>query len=153
MSEKLKVLLVDDQPGYRRRAVDALSSQGCDVRTAADGREAIALGSGYRPDVIVSAWMLEGRPSRAALDLPLASGDDVTVRNRRPGDRIRPLGCRYSRRLKEVLIDRRVPRHERDRLPLLCLRGRIAWVPGVTVDDSFRLSPASRPWVARIEPA
>jgi DNA-binding NtrC family response regulator len=61
MSEKLKVLLVDDQPGYRRRAVDALSSQGCDVRTAADGREAIALGSGYRPDVIVSAWMLEGR--------------------------------------------------------------------------------------------
>jgi tRNA(Ile)-lysidine synthase len=98
-------------------------------------------------------WMLEGRPRRAALDLPLAGGDDVIVRNRRPGDRIRPLGCRYSRRLKEVLIDRRVPRDERDRLPLLCLGGRIAWVPGVTVDDAFRLSPASRPWVVRIEPA
>jgi tRNA(Ile)-lysidine synthase len=101
----------------------------------------------------MAPWMLEGRRSKAALDLPLASGDSVIVRNRWPGDRIQPLGCRYGKRLKEVLIDRRVPRPERDRLPLLCLGDRIAWVPGVTVDDAYRLSPDSRPWVARIEPS
>lgn len=100
----------------------------------------------------LAPWMLEGRPTRAALDLPLVSGDRVVVRNRWPGDRIRPLGCSYSRRLKEVLIDRRVPRFERDRLPLVCVGDRIAWVPGVTVHDAFRLSPDSRPWVARLEP-
>lgn len=61
MSDKLKVLLVDDQPGYRRRFVDSLSAEGCEVRTAADGSEAIALGAGYRPDVLVSAWLLNGR--------------------------------------------------------------------------------------------
>ena len=69
-----------------------------------------------------------------------------------PGDRIRPLGCRYERRLKEVLIDRKVPRPERDRLPLLCVGDRVVWVPGITVDDDYRLSTESRPWVARIEP-
>lgn len=99
----------------------------------------------------MAPWMLEGRRTEAAMDLPLDSGDSVIVRNRWPGDRIRPLGCRYGRRLKEVLIDRRVPRPERDRLPLLCIGDRIAWVPGVTVDDDYRLSAASRPWVARLE--
>ncbi|MEE8312465.1 MAG: response regulator [Candidatus Binatia bacterium] len=61
MPDKLKVLLVDDQPGYRRRLVKFLSERGCEVRTAADGIEAIALGTGYRPDVVVSAWLLNGR--------------------------------------------------------------------------------------------
>ncbi len=84
--------------------------------------------------------------------LPLARGDTVVVRSRSPGDRIRPLGCAYTKRLKEVLIDRKVPRNERDRLPLLCLGDRIAWVPGVTIDDSFRLTTGSRPWVARLDP-
>jgi tRNA(Ile)-lysidine synthetase-like protein len=63
----------------------------------------------------------------------------VVVRSRRPGDRLRPLGAPGTRKLKDVLIDRGVPRRERDRLPLLCVGGRIAWVPGVTVDEAFRL--------------
>ena len=90
----------------------------------------------------VAPWMFRGARSRAGLALPLAAGDRVVVRSRRPGDRIRPLGASGSRRLKEVLIDRGVPREERDRLPLLCVgeRGeRIAWVPGVTIDERFRL--------------
>jgi tRNA(Ile)-lysidine synthetase-like protein len=83
--------------------------------------------------------MLAGRPDRAGLALEIEEGQRVEVRNRRPGDRIRPLGAGGSRRLKEVLIDRRVPRDRRDRLPLLVVGGAIAWVPGVTIDERFRL--------------
>ncbi len=101
-------------------------------------------------------WMLRGERRRAGLALPLGPGDAVTVRGRRPGDRLRPLGAPGERRLKEVLIDRRVPRAERDRLPLLCLGeggGRVAWVPGVTIDERFRLAPdAAEAWLAAIEP-
>ncbi len=101
----------------------------------------------------VAPWMFEGRQTRVALNLPVDSGDKVTVRSRRDGDRIQPLGCHYSRRLKEVLIDRRMPRTDRDRLPLLCVGERIAWVPGVTIDNDFRISSDSQQaWVARIEP-
>ena len=100
----------------------------------------------------VQPWMFDGSPRRAGLALPVAPGGTVTVRSRRPGDRIRPLGAPGSRRLKEVLIDHRLPRYDRDRLPLLCLGpegATIAWVPGVTVDERFRLTRRdSVVWVA-----
>jgi tRNA(Ile)-lysidine synthetase-like protein len=98
----------------------------------------------------VEPWMLQGSPHRAALALPLTEGDHVTIRNRRPGDRIHPLGGRGSRRLKEVLIDRRVPRDVRERLPLLCVGERVAWVPGVTIDERFRLAGHATAWVAEV---
>src|SRR5436305_411523 len=101
----------------------------------------------HRP---VAPWMFAGAPHRAGLALPLVPGDRVTVRNRRPGDRLRPLGARGSRRLKEVLVDRRVPRPLRDRIPLLCVGERIAWVPGVTIDHGFRLRGETTAWVAEI---
>jgi tRNA(Ile)-lysidine synthase len=85
-------------------------------------------------------WMLRGAPLRAALALPEEVAGRLTVRNRRPGDRLRPLGAAGSRRLKDVLIDRGIPRHWRDRLPLLCWAGGIAWVPGVTIEHRFRLA-------------
>ncbi len=84
-------------------------------------------------------WMFEGSRTRAALELPLVEGDVVQIRNRRPGDRIRPLGCSYERKLKDVLIDRRFPREDRDALPLLIVEDRVAWVPGVTIDDRRRI--------------
>ena len=90
----------------------------------------------------VAPWMFRGSPRRAALALPAAA--EAVVRSRLPGDRLRPLGAPGTRKLKEVLIDRGVPRSERDRLPLLLVGGRIAWVPGVTVDEAFRL-PAGPP--------
>ncbi len=97
-------------------------------------------------------WMFRGSPQRAGLALPLAPGERVIVRSRRPGDRIRPLGCSYRRRLKDVLIDRRLPREQRNRLPLLCLGERVAWVPGVTVDEAFRLRAEREVWVAEVVP-
>jgi tRNA(Ile)-lysidine synthase len=98
----------------------------------------------------VEPWMFAGSPRRAGLALPLAEGDRVTVRNRRPGDRIHPLGAGGSRRLKAVLIDARVPRQERQRLPLLCVGERIAWVPGVAIEQRFRLHGEAAAWVAEI---
>lgn len=99
----------------------------------------------------VEPWMFQGSPHRAGLALPLAAGDRVTVRNRRPGDRLHPLGAAGSRRLKEVLIDRRVPQGERDRIPLLCVGERIAWVPGITIDQRFRITGEASAWVAEVE--
>lgn len=98
------------------------------------------------------AWMVRGEPRRAGLGLPLRDGECVEVRSRRPGDRLRPLGADGRRRLKEVLIDRHVPRAQRDRLPLLVCDGRIAWVPGVTIEEAFRLRSGTPTWVAELRP-
>ncbi|MCB9378808.1 MAG: tRNA lysidine(34) synthetase TilS, partial [Holophagales bacterium] len=99
----------------------------------------------------VAPWMFQGRRDRAAFDLP-AGVVTAEVRRRRPGDRIRPLGSRGERKLKELLIDRKVPRELRSELPLLVVGGRIVWVPGVTIDEDFRLREGPEAWMAALEP-
>lgn len=96
-------------------------------------------------------WMFRQSGRRVGFSLALNAGDRMTVRSRRPGDRIRPFGCSYDRRLKDLLIDRKVPRSERDRLPLLCVGGRVVWVPGVTLDERCRLTAEEKAWVAEWE--
>ena len=97
----------------------------------------------------VEDWMFAGSRWRTGLNLP--STARATVRSRQPGDRIQPLGCSYSRRLKDVLIDRRVPREDRDALPLLVIDGAIAWVPGVTIGEPFRLRRGQdSAWIAEV---
>ncbi|HET8945353.1 MAG TPA: tRNA lysidine(34) synthetase TilS, partial [Candidatus Polarisedimenticolia bacterium] len=63
---------------------------------------------------------------------------------RRPGDRFHPQGAPGSRRLKQFLIDRKVPVDERGRIPLVLTGERIAWVVGHRIDDRFKITPATR---------
>ncbi len=99
----------------------------------------------------VEPWMFCGRADRAGLASSLPTGTRVVVRNRRPGDRIQPLGGKERVRLKDLLIAHGVPRHRRDRLPLLVIDGALAWVPGVTIDHRFRLGDETTTWIAEIE--
>jgi tRNA(Ile)-lysidine synthase len=98
----------------------------------------------------VEPWMFRGEPGRTALAGQAAAFAVATVRGRRPGDRLRPLGAPGSRKLKELLIDRGVPAERRELLPILELDGRIAWVPGVAIDEAFRLRGERECWVAEL---
>ncbi len=100
-----------------------------------------------------AGWMFAGSPHRAGLALSLSEGDEVVVRSRRPGDHVQPLGAPGRRRLKDILIERHMPRQQRDRLPLLVVAGRVVWVPGVTVDESCRLTDESWPWIGELAPS
>jgi tRNA(Ile)-lysidine synthetase-like protein len=100
----------------------------------------------------VSPWMRSGEGDRVGVALPLVPGDWVTIRNRRPGDRLRPQGRTHERKLKDLLIDRRWPREARDRIPLLCVGDDIVWVPGLTIDHRYRLTRAhTLAWAAELE--
>jgi tRNA(Ile)-lysidine synthase len=65
----------------------------------------------------------------------------LTVRNRRPGDRFQPLGRTKPHKLKSFLIDERILREERDRLPLVLSKDTIAWVAGVRMAEPFKATP------------
>lgn len=54
-----RVLVVDDEPRYREHISRALVRDGHEVRTAGSGREAIAAGTRFQPDVLVIDWMLK----------------------------------------------------------------------------------------------
>jgi tRNA(Ile)-lysidine synthase len=68
----------------------------------------------------------------------------LTVSTRKPGDRMRPLGLRSSKRLQDILVDARIPRHLRDGLPIVSDREEIVWIPGVTISETKRVTPGTR---------
>lgn len=65
-----------------------------------------------------------------AIDLDKLPADAV-VRNRRPGDTVRPVGAPGTKKLKEFFIDKKIPKELRDGLPLLCSGSRVMAVLGV----------------------
>jgi len=66
-------------------------------------------------------------PAEAQAVLVIPEGARVRLRTRRPGDRFAPLGLGgHTQKLKEWLIDHKVPRRWRDRLPLLEVDGELA---------------------------
>jgi tRNA(Ile)-lysidine synthase len=73
------------------------------------------------------------------IDLPLA------VRSRRPGDRFQPIGAPGTRKLQDFFVDRKVPRIDRDAVPLVVDgRDRIVWVVGQSVAQDFRVTDPSQ---------
>jgi tRNA(Ile)-lysidine synthase len=56
----------------------------------------------------------------------------LSVRPLRTGDRIRPFGLDGEKKVKEILIDRKIPREERWGRSVICdAEGMILWIPGV----------------------
>jgi tRNA(Ile)-lysidine synthase len=68
----------------------------------------------------------------------------LVVRNRRPGDRYRPIGAPGAKKLKEILRAKGVELEDRDILPVFLSGGSIVWVPGLPVAEAFRLRPSTR---------
>jgi tRNA(Ile)-lysidine synthetase-like protein len=66
------------------------------------------------------------------------------VGSRKPGDRMRALGLQQAKKLQDILVDAHVPRHLRDTLPLVSDGEEIVWIPGVTIADTKRVTPATR---------
>jgi tRNA(Ile)-lysidine synthetase-like protein len=72
-----------------------------------------------------------------------ALGASVTVRRRRPGDRLQPSGMEGTKKLQDLLVDAHVPRAQRDAIPLFETERGIAWVGGL------RLAEWARPRVGQ----
>jgi tRNA(Ile)-lysidine synthase len=79
-------------------------------------------------------------PWRAYIDGDVIKGR-LRVRNRRQGDRFKPFGMEGTKRLKEYFIDRKVPRHERDGIPLVVDEKNIIWVVGWQIHDDYKVTP------------
>jgi tRNA(Ile)-lysidine synthase len=82
-------------------------------------------------------------PYEAFLDLD-AIGSSLTVRSRRAGDRLRPLGLGGEKKLQDLLVDAKVPQDQRDGVPLVCAAWGIAWVVGHRLDERAKVGEDAR---------
>lgn len=72
-----------------------------------------------------------------------AVGLELHLRTRRHGDRFQPLGSPHAKKLKDFLIAAKMPRAERDRLPLVVTPHGIAWVVGMRMAEWAKVNPAT----------
>ncbi len=74
----------------------------------------------------------------ASFDLDCIPGP-LIVRTRRPGDRVHLAGI-GTKKLSDLFIDNKIPRHDRDEIPLLVSGDDILWVVGVRIDERFSVT-------------
>ena len=66
--------------------------------------------------------------------------DNMYIRNRRDGDSFYPNGMRGKKKLKDYFIDQKIPREERNMLPMLTSNGDIAAIIGHRQDRRFEFT-------------
>lgn len=60
------------------------------------------------------------------------------VRHRQAGDRVYPVGMEGSKKLQDVFVDAKIPRHLRNYWPIVVTaQNEIVWVPNLVVDRRF----------------
>ncbi|MFP4136096.1 MAG: tRNA lysidine(34) synthetase TilS [Candidatus Acetothermia bacterium] len=63
----------------------------------------------------------------------------LSVRNRRNGDGLVPLGMEGRKKLKDYFIDAKVPYEKRGEIPLVCDRRGIIWVVGHRLNERYKI--------------
>jgi tRNA(Ile)-lysidine synthase len=101
-------------------------------------------------DVEIPGWTIKARLLPGIEALPALSahvarlnaesvGRRLLVRGRRPGDQFHPLGVTGSKKLQDFMVDEKVPREMRGRVPLVLSDERIVWVVGYRIAHWARL--------------
>jgi tRNA(Ile)-lysidine synthase len=54
---------------------------------------------------------------------------------------------RGTKKIKDFLIDAKVPRYERDSIPLLVCGNQILWIIGYTTSDTFKIESDTRQYL------
>ena len=66
--------------------------------------------------------------------------DSITIRTRKNGDKICPLGMHGSKKLKDIFIDMKVPKEMRDNIPIIQFDNDIAWIVSLKLSDKFKIT-------------
>jgi tRNA(Ile)-lysidine synthase len=114
--------LADERPRLPRELERTL----LELLSSGAGTKEADLGAGVRAVREYDTLRLEGRvefgPWRLEADAP-----GLTVRTRRPGDRL----AGRRKKVQDLLVDAKVPRRERDGWPIVVSGGEVVAVPGV----------------------
>ncbi len=99
--------------------------------------------------IIDREGMVEKNDFTAYLDLG-KTGNKLIVRPRRRGDRFQPLGLPQLKKIGEFMIDAKIPRTWRGKIPIVCSPQQILWVVGWRLDDRVKVSEKTKK-VLRLE--
>lgn len=67
----------------------------------------------------------------------LSKGDKIKIRYKKDGDRIIPTGMKGEKKVKEILINEKIPKERRDKLPLILYNDEIVWIGSVRGSEKY----------------
>ena len=69
--------------------------------------------------------------------------EGAEIRFRKEGDTFKPFGS-GTKKLKEYLIDKKIPARYRDAVPLICIGSRVLAVAGIQISDDIKITEKTR---------
>ncbi len=63
----------------------------------------------------------------------------LNIRSRKPGDYFYPAGFGKKKKLQDYFVDEKVPRDQRDSIPLLISDSDIVWIIGYRMDERYQI--------------
>lgn len=111
-------------------------------------------GATYIPeiDITVSAGLYPAEGDLSPRNLPRSEAlldfgklpPDIFVRRRLDGDIFQPYGQVSPLKLKDFFIKQKIPREERDRVPLVCTPKEIIWVGGIRTGEKWKVCDGTK---------
>lgn len=70
----------------------------------------------------------------------LEVGDTLLIRNKKDGDKIVPIGMKNYKKVKDILINEKVPKEERENIPIVIFKEDIIWIAGLKGSENYKNS-------------
>ena len=65
---------------------------------------------------------------------------NIIIRQRKNGDKINPLGMKGTKKLKDIFINMKIPKEERDLIPIMQFGDKIGWIVFLKLSDEFKVT-------------
>ena len=78
-----------------------------------------------------------------SVDYDLIKGS-LVARNRRLGDSMIPCGMKGTKKIKDIFIDLKIPKEERDLKLIIADDENIIWLEGYRINDKYKVSAATK---------
>ena len=91
----------------------------------------------FNPVLSYQIGLCKSKIADAKLCYPIRvkEGEQVTVRSRNDGDKLYFHNLKIHKKLSDFLIDKKIPLHERERIPLICVNNSVKVVVGHFYED------------------
>lgn len=93
---------------------------------------------------IVDPKIYKKNPREVLADFDKLEGKQLMVRSRRTGDRMVCFADGGTKKIKSIFIDQKIPKGDRDKIPLLCADGEVVAVIGSRVSEKYKITKETR---------
>lgn len=69
--------------------------------------------------------------------------NEITIRTRKDGDKIKPIGMNCNKKVKDIFINIKVPKEIRNIIPIICFDENIAYIVGYKISEEYKVSKSS----------